>query len=142
MHGILKRVGTLLITLNLLTLGCDHFHEARVIVDPAMLKSTVNISNHVSEEEVASSVKELASKLDLVCDSSQRPLYILECGPHGKLSLHKEDGKFVISMFQMWGDPRYFCNVQGHMFEYFTQKYGKANVKIETNDNCGRKNYP
>ena len=81
-------------------------------------------------------------KLNLTCDPSQQPLFILDCGPHGTLNLHKEDNRLIVIFFQMWGDSRYFCNVQGHMFEYFALIFGESNVTVETNDACGRKNYP
>jgi hypothetical protein len=142
-----KGVSTLLIILYALLGGCDRFHEAQVIIDPRKIKSETNISRQVTEEKVfstvvISSVKEFASKLNLTCDPSQRPLFILDCGPHGTLNLRKEGDKFIITLFQMRGDSRYFCNVQGHMFEYFPLLFGESNVTVETTDACGRKNYP
>jgi len=142
-----KRISSLLIILCVYLGGCDRFHEAHVIIDPRKMKSEVSISRQVTEEKVfstvvISSVKEFASKLNLTCDPSQRPLSILDCGPHGNLNLRKEEDRFIVTFFQMWGDSRYFCNVQGHLFEYFPLLFGESNVTVETNDACGRKNYP
>ena len=146
-NNLRKGVSTFLIILYASLGGCDRFHEARVIIDPRIIKSEVRISRQVTEEKVfstvvISTVKEFASKLNLTCDLSQRPLFILDCGPHGNLNLRKEEDRFIVTFFQMWGDSRYFCNVQGHMFEYFPQIFGESNVIVETNDACGRKNYP
>lgn len=144
-NNLRKGISTLLVMLYAFLGGCDRFHEAHVIIDPRKLRS--EISWQVTEEKVFStlviaSVKEFAAKLYLTCDQSQRPLFILDCGPYGKLNLRKEDDRFIVTYFQTWGDSRYFCNVQGHMFEYFPVIFGESNVTVETNDACGRKNYP
>jgi hypothetical protein len=146
-NNVGKRVSILLIVLSAFLGGCDRLHEAHVIIDPRKLILEGNIPRQITEEKVfsivvMSSVKEFAAKLDLTCDPSHRPLFLLDCGPHGNLNLRKEDDKFIITFIQMWGNPRYFCNVQGHLFEYFPSVFGESNITVETNDTCGRKNYP
>lgn len=142
-----KGVAILLIVLSAFLGACDRFHEAHVIIDPRKPTSEGNIPRQVAEEKifsivVISSVKEFAAQLNLTCDPSQRPLFLLNCGPHGNLNLRKEDGRFIVTYFQTWGDSGHFCRVQGSLFEYFPLVFGESTITVETNDACGRKSYP
>jgi hypothetical protein len=120
--------------------GCDRFHEARITIDPRIIRPEAKISLQEAEVKVTSAVRDFASTLKMTCETSQRPLYILECGPHGKLSLGKENDSLVVTLFQMWGDSKYFCEVQMRMFDYFPAHFNEMRVTTVSNDACGRKN--
>lgn len=137
-QNLLKKTA-MFIFVGLPIFGCDHFHQARIVMDPRPLQQEKTVPDNLAEEKVIAAVKEFAANINFDCSAD---FYRLQCGPHGELRFYKENSKFVVTLFQMWGDSRCFCNVQGHMFEYFYQKFGAENVKFETNDSCGRRNYP
>jgi hypothetical protein len=140
-----KGAGTFLVILYAFLGGCYRLHEARIIIDPHITKSEIRNTRQATEEKVfsiavISAVKEFGSKLNLTCDLSQRPLVILDCGPHGDLNLRKEEDRFIVTFFQLRGNSRYFCTVQEQMCEYFPQIFGESNVELDTDDACGRNN--
>jgi hypothetical protein len=127
--------------------GCDRAHMAHVRVGTDFLKSSIAVNTDTPDGLIKSTVETFSRDIQFTCREPATSGAIIECGPawHRQIVLRKDNRNYEVSYLEAhpgWGKSQDFCRIQSEMFMFFSHRFGRENIEMETNDACGRANYP
>lgn len=141
---------TILLALMALSItGCDKFHSMYIQLPETVMHGQKVLNGSTSKEAAISTLREFSKEIGFGCLEQEHRLYkslILTCGPYGggagPLHLYYQDQEFFISfrerapLLHDAAPSPYFCYLKEKMFKFYSDKFGKENVKLDVIGDC------